>query len=1025
MDEFRDSDDDDFDLAEEVRQYLATDVQDSEEVARQFNDLPVDSDYFPYPSKLMMLLDIVDNLPRLRMSANLFRMVLWILKEVGVPNVPSYDAFHKLQTDLRKTCGTNPTKHESMLGNIFYLNSLEDSIARNFANPEIAKHINPYPEEPEGPISEGWQTGRWKEFKPSELTPMYARGLRQFYIEEVSAIDSGEYVIPHDWVIRKKELTASCSIVQVTPHGWRINHNDRRIIKASQFKRNYHDIIAERGAEIQWADDVQALEMPNPLCKIAKDKDLFVIMMPLWCDDVSGNKSKQYNKHINMYAVNGNLPGRLLQQEYFIQYVSASPHATAPEQFVTLKERINKTHMEPIECYNASTGREACVMIHVPGLPADNPQQSEEASHMGGNANLKCRRCGVGGPHDHTESDEGYHSLHFTGVARSAGETQKCLEKQLKTACYGIEKHVTDIQTETGTKDKITQHWIDILIQKCHEMKSQDPGWTPDSIAEELQKWLKDQPGDKFNPLLSIAGLDPTRDTPVEILHTILLGIVKYVWHLINVSWTDANRATFAIRLQSTDLDGLTVPPLRADYMIQYRNNLIGKHFKTLMQMIAFHVHDLITPAEFTLIKAVGALGAVLWVHEIEDMDEYLKDLEILIGNVLDAFGDVDPAKIIVKMKLHILTHLPEDIRRFGPAIRNSTEIFECFNGVFRLCSIYSNHQAPSRDIATKFASMDRVKHILSGGYWKQGDDWVHAGSGVLRVLKSEAIIQRHLGWVPQSEIIPGAMRLAGKAKNAVMSWSDTLVSKVLSSTASINTQVSWRKGVSVIAKSGDKCGIGSWIFYQFLGTTSIGRIAEIICPESELTSPESGLITVEVFSLSGEQHPDFDLPFLRQPQNAQKHQVIKPLDVLFIFSVQHDCRTAKCEPANFRIQLQERQATTRQESLIKHKNDGHYLINTYAIHNATLLRQAIPRHLTTPKKLYEDRKAHHAAIATTLRVNQAAKRAKTQAKRKATLEANKAKKQQRAEAQIDSEDEGIESEEEMGIGEGDRPTKR
>jgi hypothetical protein len=173
-------------------------------------------------------------------------------------------------------------------------------------------------------------------------------------------------------------------------------------------------------------------------------------------------------------------------------------------------------------------------------------------------------------------------------------------------------------------------------------MKSRNPGRSSESIAEELQEWLKSEPGEKMNPLLSIpgmlcssvyltthhciseSGLDPTQDTPVEILHTILLGIVKYVWHIINTRWSDNDRATFAVRLQSTDLNGLTVPPLRAGYMIQYRNGLIGKHFKTLMQTMAFHVHGLVTDEEFALIRAVGDLGALLWVHEIDDMDKYL-----------------------------------------------------------------------------------------------------------------------------------------------------------------------------------------------------------------------------------------------------------------------------------------------------------------------------------------------------------------------------------------------------------------
>ncbi|KAL6300498.1 hypothetical protein BKA93DRAFT_696210, partial [Sparassis latifolia] len=73
-------------------------------------------------------------------------------------------------------------------------------------------------------------------------------------------------------------------------------------------------------------------------------------------------------------------------------------------------------------------------------------------------------------------------------------------------------------------------------------------------------------------------------------------------------------------------------------------------------------------------------------------------------------------AQILVKGKLHVLKHILADIRRFGPAVRFSTEIFECFNVIFRMCSVLSNHQAPSRDIAHKLADIDRVKHILSGG---------------------------------------------------------------------------------------------------------------------------------------------------------------------------------------------------------------------------------------------------------------------------------------------------------------------
>ena len=81
-------------------------------------------------------------------------------------------------------------------------------------------------------------------------------------------------------------------------------------------------------------------KMPNPLRKLADDEELYVVLLPLWCDNVLGNRSKQYNKHINMYTVNSNLPGQLLQQEYFVKFVSTSPHALSLEQFSAVLENV-------------------------------------------------------------------------------------------------------------------------------------------------------------------------------------------------------------------------------------------------------------------------------------------------------------------------------------------------------------------------------------------------------------------------------------------------------------------------------------------------------------------------------------------------------------------------------------------------------------------------------------------------------------------------------------------------------------
>ncbi|KAH6867358.1 hypothetical protein BKA70DRAFT_1133414, partial [Coprinopsis sp. MPI-PUGE-AT-0042] len=460
-------------------------------------------------------------------------------------------------------------------------------------------------------------------------------------------------------------------------------------------------------------------------------------------------------------------------------------------------------------------------------------------------------------------------------------------------------------------------------------------------------------------------GLDPTQDTPIEILHTILLGVVKYFWHGLHTEWTDREKNNFTIRLQSTDTSGMKVPPIRATYIMQYRNNLIGKNFKTLMQTMVFHLHGITTPKQFTLVRAVGDLGALLWITEIDDMEQYLADLTIVIGNVLDAFADIDPTKIINKVKLHLLAHLPQDIWRFGPAVRSSTEVFECFNAIFCLCSILSNHQALSRDISTQFSLMDCVRHLISGGYWKTDDGWIQARPKVLEVLKTDTVKQRHLGWAPLLKVNHGAVTLKGLEKNPAREWLSTACAQGEIISTDINdgppNSSLWRTGKSMVMEVGDTCSEGSWVFARKDPDSGfvIGRVKEILSPENISTDT---LVCLEEFSLGRSWHPVFDMPILQCPA-ISRCVVVTAQSLYFRVSVQHDCRTLGCKAKAQRHQRQEREVTSQEELLIDHASDDHFVLNMHALHNAHLLRRVLERSLYAPRPLYENCQDHHAEI--------------------------------------------------------------
>jgi hypothetical protein len=121
--------------------------------------------------------------------------------------------------------------------------------------------------------------------------------------------------------------------------------------------------------------------------------------------------------------------------------------------------------------------------------------------------------------------------------------------------------------------------------------------------------------------------------------------------------------------------------------------------------------------------------------------------------------------------------------------------------------------------------------------------------------------------------------------------------------------------------------------------------------------------------------------------------------DIMFEFNVQHDCVTCGCSTAAVPV-LQERILTDRTELQTKHSSEPRFILNMHGLHNPHLIREVLPRSLTSPVPYLQDRVASHNRFAEQLRVTGPAKCAATKAKTQATRARNQQHKITTASAQ-------------------------
>lgn len=283
------------------------------------------------------------------------------------------------------------------------------------------------------------------------------------------------------------------------------------------------------------------------------------------------------------------------------------------------------------------------------------------------------------------------------------------------------------------------------------------------------------------------------------------------------------------------------------------------------------------------------------------------EDLTIAIANVLDIFAELDPSKIVEKVKLHVLSHGVDDVSRFGPLIGMCTEGFESFNGVFRNASIHSNHLAPSRDIAQQLADQEAHKHRLMGGLWEtpQGD-LVRAGSRVRDFLEHRPTFRRLFGWPATPPPVPASYKLLaippGQTVRPTARLRDTKASQALNNGEYPLDSV-WTLCRNVVSCAEDVCTKSSWVCAQSPIDVSELKPDDAQCTDHTISQPlvnvmgriddmladpqsDKAVVIIDVFDIASTRHAVLNMPWLTRRHDEPSYVIVAASVSVFDFYI-------------------------------------------------------------------------------------------------------------------------------------------
>ncbi|KIM60204.1 hypothetical protein SCLCIDRAFT_26728 [Scleroderma citrinum Foug A] len=241
-----------------------------------------DNPYYPWPSKEHFIMALLFNSACLLFSDAQKQAVLNWAKELGAKDVPLLYAVKKCQECMESAFGVPMHMFESQTGNIFYLNDVVKAVAMDYSNPLTHFEMQDYPEDGGLGMSEVFHGEKMLLELPSP---------------------------PAGWVHGKIFFVGF------------IVSDMKEIVCISGFMHTFEDLSAdpnELSCGLVETSSQLAKLVPHPLHAKANGHMVYSVPLIIFMDDVSGNISKQWNKHHAIYMSNANLPHAMIEKEFCV-----------------------------------------------------------------------------------------------------------------------------------------------------------------------------------------------------------------------------------------------------------------------------------------------------------------------------------------------------------------------------------------------------------------------------------------------------------------------------------------------------------------------------------------------------------------------------------------------------------------------------------------------------------------------------------------------------------------------------------